>query len=113
MDQTPLDNGDGAQEDHAMNKRITTAERDLASLKTDVAVIRSNYVTKEDLQRELHNHTWRIIGAIAALTAAVFFIARTSPDPRLQAPQATVAPATSTAPAQQAPQAPQAQAVKR
>jgi len=95
-----------------MNERITAAERDLASLKTDVAVIRSNYVTKEDLQRELHDHTWRIIGPIAALTAAVFFIARNSPDPRLRTPQAAVAPATSIAPPQQTPQAPQAQAVK-
>lgn len=30
--------------------------------------------TKEDLQRELNSMTWKIIGAIAALVAAVTFI---------------------------------------
>ena len=32
---------------------MTAVIKDLATMKTDVAVIRLNYVTKEDLQNEL------------------------------------------------------------
>jgi hypothetical protein len=34
-----------------MNERMSTLERDVAALKTDVAVIRSNYATREHLAR--------------------------------------------------------------
>ena len=33
--------------------RVSTVEDDIQQLKTDVEVIRSNYVTREDLQREV------------------------------------------------------------
>ena len=33
--------------------RVSTVEDDIQQLKTDVEVIRSNYVTREDLQREI------------------------------------------------------------
>ena len=36
------------------------AER-LSALERDVAVITSNYVTKEDLHRELSAQTWRLV----------------------------------------------------
>nr|DAZ55852.1 MAG TPA: Protein of unknown function (DUF2730) [Caudoviricetes sp.] len=32
--------------------------------------------TKEDLQRELHSMTWKIVGSIAALVAAVVAITK-------------------------------------
>lgn len=87
----PPDNG-------GMDARIAKLESiaektgtQLATLEKDVAVIKSNYATKEDLARvegairaDMHKEftaqTWRIIGAMltfgALLSAAVFFIAR-------------------------------------
>ncbi|HIR20905.1 MAG TPA: hypothetical protein IAC89_01595 [Candidatus Aphodousia faecalis] len=38
-----------------------------------------HFATKEDLQKELHGMTWKIIGAIAALVAVVYWIARNVP----------------------------------
>lgn len=63
----------------------------LTALEKDVAVIKSNYATKEDLSRvegsirtDMHKEftaqTWRIIGAMltfgSMLTAITYFIAR-------------------------------------
>lgn len=72
----PVDNASGRGEDGDMEARITALEKDVAAIKTDVAVIRSNYTTKEDLQKELNGTTWKIIGAIALLCGAVFWMAR-------------------------------------
>lgn len=45
------------------------------------------FATKEDLHRELHATTWRIIGATVALCAAVFWLARNvAPPPQLIQP---------------------------
>lgn len=38
-----------------------------------------SFATKEDLQKELGAMTWKIIGAIAALVAAVVWIVRNVP----------------------------------
>jgi len=63
----------------------------LTALERDVAVIKSNYTTKDDLSKvegsiraDMHKEftaqTWRIVGAMLTfgtlLSAAVFFIAR-------------------------------------
>ncbi|MRW93076.1 hypothetical protein GJ699_24045 [Duganella sp. FT80W] len=85
---------DGA-DDGLMEARTSALEKDMTSVKTDVAIIRSNYATKEDLHRELHATTWKIIGAIAILTAAVFFVARYAPDNRTPATPAPPATAQS------------------
>jgi hypothetical protein len=77
--------------DRAMLSRIINLEKEMVAVRTTVEVIRSNYVTKEDLARvegilrsqlhqELDKQTWRFVGFVtvvsSALTAAVFFIAR-------------------------------------
>jgi hypothetical protein len=65
-----------------MEARISALEKDVAAIKTDVAVIRSNYATKEDLHKELHAATWKIVGTIALLCGAVFWMARTITPPQ-------------------------------
>lgn len=72
-------------------ERVGNLEKDVAQVKTDVAVIRSNYVTKEDLHREiglLHkefhkeigSQTWRFVtfvtGAFGAIVTVTYFIAK-------------------------------------
>ena len=88
----PIDRGTGCGDDGDMEARIAASEKDVSALKTDVAIIRSNYATKEDLQRELHAATWRIIGAMALLTAAVFFLARNQGNYPPPCPQQVAAP---------------------
>ena len=61
---------------HALDARTTTVEKDLATLKTDVAVIRSNYATKQDLQKEMHALTWKLFGFCSVLVGIVFTIAK-------------------------------------
>lgn len=75
----PVDNPPLTVDDGSMEPRITALEKDMATVKTDVAVIRSNYVTKEDLHKELHAMTWKIFGFAGLLTAAVYFIAKHVP----------------------------------
>lgn len=73
-----------------MDTETTKIEERLGALERDVAVIKSNYVTKDDLQRELgatkselskemNRQTWRFIsfttGISAALVSATCFIA--------------------------------------
>ncbi len=56
-----------------------TGER-LASLERDIAIIRSNYATREDLHKAINDQTWKIIGTMVTfgtlLSGIVFFIAR-------------------------------------
>ena len=81
-----------------LSQRVTKLESlaekasvQLTTLEKDLAVIKSNYVTKDDLSRvegsiraDMHKEftaqTWRIIGAMltfgSLLTAATYFIAR-------------------------------------
>jgi hypothetical protein len=62
-----------------MDDRIDRLEQRLVAVERDVAVIRSNYVTKEDLHRELAALTWRLVtfvcGFGTALVGATYFIA--------------------------------------
>jgi hypothetical protein len=53
-------------------------EARLTALERDVAIIRANYVTKEDLQKVINAQTWRLVtfvcGFGTALVAATYFI---------------------------------------
>lgn len=89
----PVDNATGRGEDDGMEARISALEKDVAAIKTDVAVIRSNYATKEDLQKELHATTWKIVGTVALLCGAVFWMARNiAPTPAYAPARAAATP---------------------
>lgn len=56
-----------------------TGER-LTAIERDIAVMRGNYATKEDLHKTINEQTWKLItwttGLGAALVAITFFLAR-------------------------------------
>ncbi|MGI4938350.1 MAG: hypothetical protein ACRYF5_16655 [Janthinobacterium lividum] len=60
--------------------RVVKLEQDVSAMKTDVAVIRSNYASKEDLHKEMNAQTWKIIIFVAglgvSLTGVTYFIAK-------------------------------------
>lgn len=74
-----LDNGGNQPDDGKMESRLERVEARLTALERDVAVIRSNYATKEDLHQEISAQTWRLVtfvcGFGTALVAATYFIA--------------------------------------
>jgi len=55
-----------------------TSDR-LITIERDVAVMRANYATKEDLHKEINAQTWKLVtfvcGFGTALVAATYFIA--------------------------------------
>jgi hypothetical protein len=78
-----VDSGGEPPDDSRMLARIETLEKDVATVKTDVAVIRSNYATREDIHKEISAQTWKLVtfvcGFGTALVAAVYFIAKHTP----------------------------------
>lgn len=75
----PIDKGGEPPDDGDMLKRVEKLESELAAIKTDVAVIRSNYATKQDLHKEIGAQTWKLVTFVSgfgtALAGAVYFIA--------------------------------------
>jgi hypothetical protein len=73
-----------------IESRVVALENDVSKVKTDLAVILSNYATKQDVaelradlqslrvefQKEINTLTWKMYGFGTALVAAVYFIAR-------------------------------------
>lgn len=74
-----LDSDGQPPDDGRMDDRISKLEVRLAAVERDITVIRSNYVTKEDLHKEIAAQTWRLVtfvcGFGTALVAATYFIA--------------------------------------
>jgi hypothetical protein len=115
-----FDGGGGGGYDHPMEERVKkleelagkTVER-IVSIERDVAVIRSNYATKEDiktviadLHKEINAQTWKVVGTAALLCGAVFWLARNvQPLPSASTPAAVV-PTAVPAPAAPAPRPP-------
>jgi len=84
--ESSFDGGGGGGYDHPMEARVKKLEDDLSAMKSDVAVIRSNYATKEDMAKlgvamhaEINAQTWKLVtfvcGFGTALVAATYFIA--------------------------------------
>lgn len=81
-----LDSPGDRPEDDSMDGWRSKVEERLGALERDVAVIRSNYVTKADLQaleakilKGMNVQTWRFVtfvtGVAALLVSATYFIA--------------------------------------
>jgi hypothetical protein len=81
-----LDTSGAAPEDGSMDERLEKVEQRLGVLERDLAIIRSNYVTKEDLHREIaglhrdiNSQTWKpvtfVCGFGTVLVSATYFIA--------------------------------------
>lgn len=67
--------GDGSG-GNDMIERVKKLEEQMLSLLTDVAVIKSNYVTKADLHEEISKQTKWIAATIIGTTAAALAVAR-------------------------------------
>jgi hypothetical protein len=72
---------DDGEMDERLSRLETLAEENsarLTALEQDVAVIRSNYATKDDLYQAINAQTWRLVtfvcGFGTALVAATYFI---------------------------------------
>jgi hypothetical protein len=59
-----------------MNERIAALEKDMSSLKIDMAVVRANYTTKTDLAILETNVVKWIVGTATALAGVAFAIAK-------------------------------------
>lgn len=82
-----LDNEYGPPDDDAMRERLERlelsmekVEQRIATIVQDLAVIRSNYASREDLHRELAAQTWRLVtfvcGFGTVLVSATYFIVK-------------------------------------
>ncbi|MPV65840.1 hypothetical protein [Burkholderia sp. BE17] len=74
-----VDGGGGGGNDGGMESRIAALEA--ASLETRDRLTRietrlESVATKADLHETLHTMTWKIIGAVAVLVGAVYYIAK-------------------------------------
>ena len=68
----PLDH----KEADAMNEQISTLEKDVASLKLDVGVMRSNYATRSDVSEAKSAVILSCVGSMIALSGLAFAAAR-------------------------------------
>lgn len=74
-DHTPShDGGNGGEDD--MLERVKKLESQMLSLLTDVAVIKSNYVTKADLHEEISKQTKWIAATVIGTTGLALTVAK-------------------------------------
>ena len=74
----------GSEPPMDITARVGNLEIDMRDVREGVAVIKSNYATKEDLHREIKDQTWKVIIYVTGLTgtvatglvAATYFIAK-------------------------------------
>jgi hypothetical protein len=69
-----FDGGGGGGYDGGMEKRIDNLEKDMSDVKSDVVVMKSNYVTKADLHESVNSLIKWIVGTAVALGAAAITI---------------------------------------
>lgn len=76
----PAGGGGGGGTIETMESRVAKLESTLQQLQTDVAVMKANYATREDLHKAINEQTWKLItwttGLGAVLVGATFWIAR-------------------------------------
>lgn len=56
-----------------MLKRVEKLEEKIASISTDIAVIKATMCTKEDLHKELNGQTWKIVIALVVTVLIAVF----------------------------------------
>lgn len=76
----PPDNGNLTYRMGRVEEKLDKVQFELDTVKADVAIIKSNYVTRADLHRELAAQTWRLVtfvcGFGTVLVTATYFVAR-------------------------------------
>ncbi|SKC78479.1 hypothetical protein SAMN05445504_2403 [Burkholderia sp. CF099] len=74
-----IDGGGGGGHDDGMETRIAALEKGYLETRDRLIKIETKMdalASKEDLHRETHSQTWRIIGVAALLVAVVYYLAK-------------------------------------
>lgn len=66
----------GGGGDDVLEKRVDKLESDMSSIKENVAVIKSNYATREDLHKEIGAQTKWIAGIIIGTVGLAIAVAK-------------------------------------
>lgn len=74
--ESTLDKQGEPPDDRDMEARVKTLEDSVMAMKIDIAVVRSNYVTKDVLHQEMHAMTWKIFGFSTVLVGIVYYLAK-------------------------------------
>jgi len=77
-------NNGGQEPPMELVERVGRLELAVSGIEKDVAVIKSNYATREDLHKEISSQTWKLVTYVtslfitisSALVAATYFIAQ-------------------------------------
>ena len=65
------------EQDRADDRRLAMeVQARLAAIEKDIAWMRENFLTRDELERAINKLTWKMYGFGTALVTAVYFIAR-------------------------------------